>query len=52
MAEDRKNGSLMRLNRFKSQVIMLYENNKPIKVTSVVISTQHSKDLNQERLEK
>ena len=27
---------------------MLYENDKPIKVTSVVISTQHSKDLNQD----
>ena len=26
---------------------MLYENNKPVKVTSVVISTQHSKDLDQ-----
>ena len=26
---------------------MLYENEKPVKVTSVVISTQHSKDLNQ-----
>ena len=24
--------------------------NKPIKVTSVVISTQHSKDLNQEKV--
>ena len=29
---------------------MLYENEKPIKVTSVVISTQHSKDLNQEKV--
>ena len=29
---------------------MLYENNKPIKVTSVVISTQHSKDLNLEKV--
>ena len=29
---------------------MLYENNKPVKVTSVVISTQHSKDLNQEKV--
>ena len=29
---------------------MLYENEKPIKVTSVVISTQHSKDLNQENV--
>ena len=29
---------------------MLYENGKPTKVTSVVISTQHSKDLNQEQV--
>ena len=29
---------------------MLYENEKPVKVTSVVISTQHSKDLNQEKV--
>ena len=29
---------------------MLYENDKPSKVTSVVISTQHSKDLNQEKV--
>ena len=29
---------------------MLYENDKPIKVTSVVISTQHSKDLNQDKV--
>ena len=29
---------------------MLYENEKPIKVTSVVVSTQHSKDLNQEKV--
>ena len=29
---------------------MLYENNKPTKVTSIVISTQHSKDLNQEKV--
>ena len=29
---------------------MLYEKNKPVKVTSVVISTQHSKDLNQENV--
>ena len=34
----------------KSQVTMLYQDNKPIKVTSVVISTQHSKDLNQENV--
>ena len=29
---------------------MQYENDKPIKVTSVVISTQHSKDLNQDQV--
>jgi S-adenosylmethionine synthetase len=29
---------------------MLYDNDKPVKVTSVVISTQHSKDLNQEKV--
>ena len=29
---------------------MLYENEKPVKVTSVVISTQHSKRLNQEKV--
>ena len=34
----------------KSQVTMLYQDNKPIKVTSIVISTQHSKDLNQENV--
>ena len=51
MAEDRKNGSLMGIEPdSKSQVTMLYENNKPIKVTSVVISTKHSKDLNQEKV--
>ena len=29
---------------------MLYDGNMPVKVTSVVISTQHSKDLNQEKV--
>ncbi len=29
---------------------MLYEKEKPVKVTSVVISTQHSKDLNQDKV--
>ena len=51
MAEDRKNGSLKGIEPdSKSQVTMLYEKDKPIKVTSVVISTQHSKDLNQEKV--
>ncbi len=51
MAQDRKNGSLNGIEPdSKSQVTMLYENDQPVKVTSVVISTQHSKDLNQEKV--
>ena len=51
MAEDRKSGVLKGIEPdSKSQVTMLYEKNKPVKVTSVVISTQHSKDLNQENV--
>ncbi len=51
MAEDRKKNILKGIEPdSKSQVTMLYENNKPKKVTSVVISTQHSKDLNQEKV--
>ena len=51
MAEDRKKGSLKGIEPdSKSQVTMLYEQGKPSKVTSVVISTQHSKDLNQEKV--
>ena len=50
MAEDRKKGSLQGIEPDnKSQVTMMYENNRPVKVTSVVISTQHSKDLNQKK---
>ena len=53
IAEDRKNGILKGIEPdSKSQVTMLYNNEKPIKVTSVVISTQHSKDLNQEKVRK
>ncbi len=51
MAMDRKNGSLKGIEPdSKSQVTMLYENNKPVKVTSVVISTQHSKNINQDKV--
>ena len=51
MAEDRKSGTLEGIEPdSKSQVTMQYENDKPIGVTSVVISTQHSKDLNQEKV--
>ena len=51
MAEDRKTGKLVGIEPdSKSQVTMKYENFKPTKVTSVVISTQHSKDLNQDKV--
>ncbi len=51
MAEDRKKGSLKGIEPdSKSQVTMLYEKDKPVKVTSVVISTQHSENLNQEKV--
>ena len=48
MAADRKNGNADKLEPdSKSQVTMMYENGKPKKVTSVVISTQHSPKVNQ-----
>ena len=51
MAEDRKKKVLKGIEPdSKSQVTMLYENDVPTKVTSIVISTQHSKDLNQDKV--
>ena len=51
MANDRKNGTLKGIEPdSKSQVTMLYEKDKPVKVTSIVISSQHSKDLNQDQV--
>ena len=51
MAEDRKSGVLKGIEPdSKSQVTMEYENNKPIRVTSIVISSQHSKDINQDKV--
>ena len=48
MAKDRKKGIADKLEPdSKSQVTMQYENGKPVKVTSVVISTQHSSKVNQ-----
>jgi len=48
MAADRKNGKADKLEPdSKSQVTLMYENGKPVKVTSVVISTQHSSEVNQ-----
>ena len=51
MAEDRKKGLLKEIEPdSKSQVSMHYEDGKPTKVTSIVVSTQHSKDINQEKV--
>ena len=51
MAADRKSGKADKLEPdSKSQVTMQYENGKPTKVTSVVISTQHSPDVNQSQV--
>ncbi|MDA9624545.1 methionine adenosyltransferase [Pelagibacteraceae bacterium] len=51
MATDRKSGNLKGIEPdSKSQVTMFYENSQPTKVTSVVISTQHSKDINQDKV--
>ena len=51
MAAGRKNGSADKLEPdSKSQVTMMYENGKPKRVTSVVISTQHSPKVNQSQV--
>tara|TARA_B100001121_G_scaffold87171_1_gene77442 strand:+ start:1362 stop:2531 length:1170 start_codon:yes stop_codon:yes gene_type:complete len=48
MAEDRKLGKLKNIEPdSKSQVTFEYINGKPVKVKSVVISSQHSSDINQ-----
>ena len=47
MAEDRKSGKLNGIEPdSKSQITIEYKNGMPSAVTSVVISTQHSKDIN------
>ena len=48
MAEDRKSGKLKDIEPdSKSQVTFEYIDGRPVKVKSVVISSQHSKDVNQ-----
>jgi len=48
MAEDRKSGKLENIEPdSKSQITIEYKNGKPANVRSVVISTQHSKDVDQ-----
>ena len=51
MADDRKSGKLKHIEPdSKSQVTFEYVNGKPIKVKSVVISSQHSADVNQKEV--
>ena len=51
MALDRKKGIADKLEPdSKSQITMKYENGRPVKVTSVVISTQHSPTVNQSQV--
>ena len=53
MALDRKNGKADKLEPdSKSQVTLKYENGTPTKVTAVVISTQHSSDVDQATVKK
>lgn len=51
MADDRKNGNIRDLEPdSKSQITMLYENGKPTKVLSIVISTQHKEGLSPQHI--
>tara|TARA_B100001057_G_scaffold235357_1_gene235640 strand:- start:1143 stop:2312 length:1170 start_codon:yes stop_codon:yes gene_type:complete len=51
MAQDRKSGKLKNIEPdSKSQVTFEYVDGKPSKVRSVVISSQHSADINQEQV--
>ena len=49
MSEARRSGTEKGLGPdAKSQVTLLYENGKPVKATSVVVSTQHAENLDQQ----
>ena len=51
MAEDRKSGKLKNIEPdSKSQITIEYKDGKPTNVKSVVISTQHSADVNQSQV--
>ncbi len=53
MAEDRKSGKLKGIEPdSKSQITIQYKDGMPAAVTSVVISTQHSKDVNLDQVKK
>lgn len=51
LADVRKDGTLSFIRPDgKSQVSMLYENGEPVKITSIVLSTQHEENISQETL--
>lgn len=51
LADARHAGELTQLGPdSKSQVTLLYENGKPVKATSIVVSTQHSESVNQQEV--
>jgi S-adenosylmethionine synthetase len=52
LAEVRKDGTLSYLRPDgKSQVTVRYEKNKPVKIDKVLISTQHSPEVNQQQIQ-
>ena len=52
MAEARHSGAVRGLGPdAKSQISLLYENGKPVRATSIVVSTQHDEDLSQADVE-
>jgi S-adenosylmethionine synthetase len=51
MAKARHSGAVAELGPdAKSQVTLLYEDGKPVKTTSIVVSTQHGEEVSQERV--
>ena len=51
LAEDRKSGKLSMLGPdAKAQVSLIYQNDKPIGVDSVLVSTQHNEDVSQDEV--
>jgi S-adenosylmethionine synthetase len=52
LAEVRKNGQILELRPDgKTQVTVRYENDKPVEITTVVVSTQHSENITHKQLE-
>ncbi|BCJ87841.1 methionine adenosyltransferase [Effusibacillus dendaii] len=53
LSEVRKNGTLDYLRPDgKTQVSVEYEGNKPVRIDTIVISTQHSEEISQEQIDK